>query len=75
MARKNYMSKKQQNNLVYLLVAFVAAALIIPSFTLGAEASSTWTSIHGFFSDVQNHLSSFWMFYTLGLAAWLGLRK
>ena len=69
MATTNYLKKNKDSiiKLLPLLAAFVLMGLVIPA--IGYEDALTspswWVSVVDFFASVRDHVSSYWMFYTI----------
>lgn len=67
MAKKTNILKKNQDNVInilVLLVIFILLSLIIPAIGAGPSAPSFWIDIVVFFESVQTHFAAFWMFYS-----------
>lgn len=67
--RKN--SKKNETTVKRLLIAlvvFVLLSLLVPAVGAGPNAPEFWVSTVAFFTKVQLHFSSFWMFYSFIVA-------
>ena len=70
MTKKNFLKKNEStiSNLILLAFVFVIATLAIPAIGYADALTSPayWVSTVDFFTTVRDHISSYWMFYTLG---------
>ena len=68
--KKNILQKNEDSlfKLLLLVVAFVFAALVIPGigYADALTSPSWWVSTVDFFTSVRTHVTSYWMFYTIG---------
>lgn len=68
MAKKNYLKKNEAAFSKLLMVLFLLILLSVGVPTIGTTATSPawWISVVDFFTVIRDHVSSYWMFYTLG---------
>jgi len=69
MAKSNFLKKNEGSvfNLLILGVVFIFLGLIIPAIGYADAVTSPayWVSTVDFFTTVRDHISSYWMFYTI----------
>ena len=66
MPKKNYVKKNEKKivNLFLLAVLFLLLSLVVPAIGTSATSPALWISVVTFFVSVQEHFTSFWMFYS-----------
>ena len=68
MAKKSFIKKNEAafSKMLMVLFLIILFSLAIPEIGTTANSYSWWVSTVDFFTSIRDHVSSFWMFYTLG---------
>ena len=77
MAKKNFLKRNESafSKILFMLFLLVLFSLAIPEIGTNVDSPSWWVNIVDFFTNIKEHITSYWMFYTLAGALFFTASK